>query len=84
VFLDQFFPRLLRVFEKPELEKSQELVFEIVLGSLKVLNGKSRDFFLNYSGFLSLFQVLTAAKSKALLLSCVQFFKLLLASKVSH
>jgi len=82
VFLDGFFARLLKVFSIED-EKSQELIFEIILGSMKVLNNKWKDFFLNYAGFLTLFQVLKTAKSKALILSSVQFFKILLNSKVN-
>ena len=85
VFLDGFFSRLLKVFtSEKEEEKSKELVFEIIIGSMHAVNNKWRDFFLGFPGFLSVFQVLKTAKSKALILDCIQFFKILLNSKVIH
>ena len=83
VFLDGFFSRLLKVFtSEKEDEKSKELIFEIIIGSMHAVNNKWRDFFLGYQNFLSIFQVLKTAKSKALVLDCIQFFKILLNSKV--
>lgn len=74
---------MLRVFQEKDEEEVKELVFEIFNGAMRSINSKWREFFLNYREFQSLFSPLKTPKTpKSLVLSCVQFFKILLCSKV--